>query len=50
MLVGSIAAGTAEGKAHGADWRINEPQHGYLTPAKLLAITAIDLLYKNAAL
>jgi amidohydrolase len=39
----------AEGKAHGADWRINEPQHGYLTPAKLLAMTAIDLLYDNAS-
>jgi amidohydrolase len=39
----------AQGKAHGADWRINEPQHGYLTPAKLLAMTAIDLLYGDAA-
>jgi amidohydrolase len=39
----------AEGRAHGADWRINEPQHGYLTPAKLLAMTAIDLLYGDAA-
>jgi metal-dependent amidase/aminoacylase/carboxypeptidase family protein len=39
----------AEGKAHGADWRINEPEHGYLTPAKLLAMTAIDLLYGDAA-
>jgi hypothetical protein len=39
----------AEGKAHGADWRINEPRHGYLTPAKLLAMTAIDLLHDNAA-
>jgi len=39
----------AQGKAHGADWRINEPQHGYLTPAKLLAMTAIDLLYDDAA-
>jgi amidohydrolase len=39
----------AEGKAHGADWRINEPQHGYLTPAKLLAMTAIDLLHDDAA-
>ncbi len=39
----------AEGKAHGADWRINEPQHGYLTPAKLLAMTAIDLLWGDAA-
>ncbi len=39
----------AEGKAHGADWRINEPVHGYLTPAKLLAMTAIDLLCDDAA-
>jgi amidohydrolase len=38
----------AEGKAHGADWQINEPQHGYVTPAKLLAMTAIDLLYGDA--
>jgi amidohydrolase len=39
----------AEGKAHGADWRIVEPQHGYLTPAKLLAMTAIDLLWDDDA-
>ena len=39
----------AEGHAHSADWRINDPQHGYLTPAKLLAMTAIDLLYGDAA-
>ena len=39
----------AEGRAHGADWRINEPQHGYVTPAKLLAMTAIDLLFGDAA-
>jgi len=39
----------AKGKAHGADWQINEPQHGYVTPAKLLAMTAIDLLYGDAA-
>jgi len=39
----------AEGKAHGADWRINEPRHGYLSPAKLMAMTAIDLLWDRAA-
>ena len=39
----------AEGHAHAADWRINEPQHGYVTPAKLLAMTAIDLLWDDAA-
>ena len=35
---------SALGKTHGADFRINEPEHAYLTPAKLLAMTAIDLL------
>src|SRR5437588_11332145 len=39
----------ARGKTHGADFRINEPEHAYLTPAKLLAMTAIDLLYRDAA-
>jgi len=38
----------ALGKTHGADFRINEPEHAYLTPAKLLAMTAIDLLYDDA--
>ena len=42
-----VAAAT--GKTHGADFRINEPDHAYLTPAKLLAMTAIDLLWDNAA-
>ena len=40
---------SARGKTHGADFHIHEPEHGYLTPAKLLAMTAIDLLYDNAA-
>jgi len=39
----------AEGHAHAADWQINDPQHGYVTPAKLLAMTAIDLLYDDGA-
>jgi amidohydrolase len=39
----------AEGHAHAPDWHINDPQHGYVTPAKLLAMTAIDLLYGDAA-
>ena len=39
----------AEGRAHAADWRISEPEHAYLTPAKLLAMTAIDLLWDDAA-
>jgi metal-dependent amidase/aminoacylase/carboxypeptidase family protein len=40
---------SAVGKTHGADFRISEPEHAYLTPAKLLAMTAIDLLYGDAA-
>jgi hypothetical protein len=40
---------SALGKTHGADFRINEPEHAYLTPAKLLAMTAIDLLYDDGA-
>jgi len=40
---------SARGKTHGADFPISEPEHAYLTPAKLLAMTAIDLLYGDAA-
>lgn len=39
----------AHGKTHGADFRITEPEHAYLSPAKLLAMTAIDLLWDDAA-
>jgi amidohydrolase len=39
----------AQGRTHGADFRISEPEHAYLTPAKLLATTAIDLLWDDAA-
>jgi metal-dependent amidase/aminoacylase/carboxypeptidase family protein len=40
---------SAHGKTHGADFRITEPEHAYLSPAKLLAMTAIDLLWDDAA-
>ncbi|HKS90018.1 MAG TPA: hypothetical protein VJR70_11295, partial [Stellaceae bacterium] len=39
---------SAQGKTHGADFRITEPEHAYLSPAKLLAMTAIDLLWDDA--
>ena len=39
----------AHGKTHGADFHISEPEHAYLSPAKLLAMTAIDLLWDDAA-
>ena len=45
----TTAAATARGRTHGADFQITEPEHAYLTPAKLLAMTAIDLLWDDAA-
>ncbi|MBI3991861.1 MAG: amidohydrolase [Candidatus Lambdaproteobacteria bacterium] len=39
----------AEGVIHSATWNINDREHAYVTPAKLLAMTAIDLLYDDAA-
>jgi metal-dependent amidase/aminoacylase/carboxypeptidase family protein len=39
----------AEGVIHGDSWQLSEPEHAYVSPAKLLAMTAIDLLYDEAA-
>ena len=39
----------AEGVIHSADWNINDQDNAYVTPAKLLAMTAIDLLYDDAS-
>ena len=39
----------ASGNAHSANWEIADQQHAYLDPAKMLAMTAIDLLYGDAA-
>ncbi len=39
----------AAGNAHAADWQIADARDAYVTPAKLLACTAIDLLYGDAA-
>jgi amidohydrolase len=38
----------ANGNAHAADWAIVDQTDAYLTPAKLLACTAIDLLWDDA--
>ena len=38
----------ADGNAHARDWQIADPTDAYLTPAKLLACTAIDLLWGDA--
>lgn len=37
------------GAAHSCDFRITDPALAYLVPAKLLAMTALDLLYGDAA-
>jgi len=36
------------GVIHGSDWRIASPEDAYVNPAKLLAMTAIDLLFDDA--
>ncbi|MCP4753550.1 MAG: amidohydrolase [Proteobacteria bacterium] len=40
--------GGATGTSHGADFKIVDKDLAYLAPAKLLAMSAIDLLYGNA--
>ena len=39
----------AKGKVHATDWHISDQEHGYVAPAKTLAMMAIDLLYDDAA-
>lgn len=36
------------GNMHGIDWRIADPQMGYMAPAKMLAMMAVDLLFGEA--
>lgn len=38
----------AKGTAHSKDWHIEDPDLAYLGVAKMLAMTAVDLLYGNA--
>ncbi|HIE27662.1 TPA: amidohydrolase [Candidatus Poribacteria bacterium] len=40
--------GGAEGTGHSMDWRVADPDIAYVTPAKVLAMTAVDLLYDDA--
>lgn len=42
-------AGGADGAGHGADYRITDPQTAILLPAKVMAMTVIDLLYGGAS-
>ncbi len=40
--------GGAKGTGHSKDWRIENPDLAYLSAAKMLAMTAVDLLYGDA--
>lgn len=41
-------AGGASGAGHGADYRIDDYRRAVLNPAKVLAMTVVDLLTDNA--
>lgn len=43
------SVGGFAGAGHGSDWRITNKEHAYLLPAKLMAMTTIDLLYGDAS-
>jgi hypothetical protein len=38
----------ATGQGHGNDWQIADPYVAYVLPAKLMALTAVDLLAEGA--
>ena len=40
----------AHGEPHSVDWHIADKQHGYVSPAKTLAMMAVDLLADDAAM
>jgi len=49
MPTGSIRMSGTEGSAHSRDCRLVDKTLQYVTPAKVLAMTCIDLLYDGAA-
>jgi metal-dependent amidase/aminoacylase/carboxypeptidase family protein len=42
------SVGGFSGAGHGSDWKIINQEHAYIPPAKLMAMTVIDLLYGDA--
>ncbi len=44
------ACGGAGGMAHSEEYVVNDPDTAYVLPAKLLALTAIDVLWEDASL
>lgn len=41
--------GGSAGTFHGEDWQVDDPELAYVTPAKVLAMSVIDLLWNDAA-
>ena len=37
-----------DGALHASDFKVEDPEAAYILPAKMLAMTIIDLLYGNA--
>ena len=44
------SCGGARGTAHSEEFVVDDPETAYIVPAKLLALTAIDLLWDDASL
>ena len=49
MPTSSIGMGGVEGQGHGRTYKVVDKELEYVTPAKVLALACIDLLYDNAA-
>jgi len=39
----------AQGTAHGKDYQVKDPEQAYLDNARILALTAVELLYGDAS-
>jgi amidohydrolase len=50
MPTTSIGMGGCTGRGHGRDYKIVDKQVAYILPAKVMALTCVDLLYDNAKL
>jgi metal-dependent amidase/aminoacylase/carboxypeptidase family protein len=48
MPVAEISIGGFSGCPHGANFEVSDPELAYVTSSKLLALTAVDLLWGNA--
>ena len=49
MPVATLRVGGITGQGHSETWRVVDKQLAYITPAKVMAMTVIDLLWEGAA-